>query len=239
MSMTRKRGLRALVAGAAVALLVGSGGIAQAEVVEIEYTLAGGSLSIGDATLELAKDSATIVGEWDSETGDLDAALAFTPFSLVLSVPVAPEIVLEVPTDVAITGGGLTGVVPPDGSEGEVTTAISVQLTLNLDPAFGGPATCNAEGVELALAAVLADGGETITATQEGFTVPELTGDDICAVANGALELPTEATSITMQFSSGEPEPTTTTTAPTTTTTVAPAPEPPVVPAEASPRFTG
>jgi len=235
MSITRKRGLRALVAGAAMALLLGPGGIAQAEVVEVDFPLSA-ALVLG--TLDIDIEGVNLVGDWDDETGD------FTDGVLTI-----PDQALEVESDlgtadvaVSFTVGTVAGTVPPDGSEGEVTSSVDVSIGIAV---AGDPiGACTIPTFNLALVTELIVDLEADTidlvAIDDSFSVGAATCDGPLAavltpLVNTEVGLPDGEAFICLAtdldlcgpIPDVEPDPT-------------PAPTPaPVTPAEARPAFTG
>lgn len=194
----RKPGLRALVIGAVMALLLGPALAVNAEEVDITYSLESGVLSVGsDLAIDLPEGGSQLTGSWNSETGDLNATLGFFPFEVDLA-----ELVPGAVGNVSIQGGAVTGNVPPDGSDGSITTAI----TVGLEVVAGGEviADCELGPVDLTLTANLEDEGEFIQAEGAGFTVPPATGGGICDLAGELLGLPTTDTAISLTFVAGE-----------------------------------
>lgn len=228
MSITRKRGLRALVAGAAMALLLGPGGIAQAAVVEVEFDLSA-ALVLG--ALEVDIDGITLEGDWDDETGDFTDGVLTIPAS-VLEVD-SPLGAVEATVNFAVST--VTGTVPPDGSEGAATASVDVSIGI----ALGGNLidTCTIPTFNLALVTELSADG--LVAIDDSFSVgaascsPAGLGPTIAELLNEEVGLPDSsaficlAEDLSLCGAIPDPEP-----------TPEPTPEP-VTPAEARPAFTG
>jgi len=209
--------------------LLGPAAAFNAAEVEIEYALASGSLVIGSTPIPIPSGAADLTGNWDSESGALDATLAFNPFTVDLA-----ELLPGASGNVTITGGAITGTVPPDGTPGAVSTSITVGLEVLLG---GNPlAVCSIGPVALELRAELLEEGATIKATGAGFNVPAATGGALCDTANLALGLPTSDSSAELVFVAGElpPPP-----APDPAPAPGPGPAAPSTPTSASPTFTG
>jgi hypothetical protein len=223
-------------------LLLGPGGIAQAEVVEVEFDLTA-ALVLG--TIEVAIEGVTLAGDWDDETGDFEGEV------------VIPEQVLEVETglpdpldvvEAAVTfeAGPVVGTVPPDGSEGEVTASVDVSIGIALLAL-----TCSIPTFELALATnlIVDEEAETVdfVALDDAFSVGEADcgadglGPTVTGLLNTEVGLPTDEAYLCLATDlelCGEiPTPPTPPTPPDPDP-VPPTPEP-VTPASATPAFTG
>lgn len=229
--VNRSRSLRAAVVAGVMALLLGPAAAAQAAVVPVNFNLTGGTLVVGSLSLPFPTTGASLSGDWDDETGDFTGTLNVPTFT----VPVEPIPGTVVNANITLSATPVVGTVPPDQTVGSVSTSLTVAVAV---PPL---ADCSLGPIALELETSLAEveGAITLTATGAGFTIPAGTcvPDSFTALVNGALGLPTSATSVELIGVLGEAPP--------------PAPEPePVTPAEAeeivvaeavaaAPRFTG
>lgn len=228
MIKNRSRTVRAAVVAGVMALLLGPAAAAQAAVVPVNFNLVEGLLDIGGTAIAIPAAGATLSGDWDNETGDFNGALVIPAFSTEVDAGLGAPITL----DVVITATPVVGTVPPDGTDGSVTTALTVNVGVTL---LG--AACSLGPVNLVLITTLGEdaaGDIILEAFQQGFTIPAAvcTQSSFDSLVNGALGLPTTSTFIELLAVLGDspaPEP-----------TPEPTPEPEAEPAvAATPKFTG
>jgi hypothetical protein len=233
-SKTRKFGLRAMIAAAVMALLMGPGGAVQAEVVEVSFDL-DGILVVGSLESELT--GINLAGNWDSETGDFtDGVLSIPDQSLIVEAPGLGE--LEV--TVSFATGPVTGTVPPDGTEGSATVAVDVLIDV------AGLVTCSLPTLNLTVVTTLdealgftalADGFEVGAATCEGglaeIATPLINAELALPASNGYLCLAEDLSTCAVPPPPEPPAPVPPAPEPT------PEPAPAPAPAPAAPSFTG
>lgn len=227
--VNRSRSLRAAVVAGVMALLLGPAAAAQAAVVNVNFNITGGELVIGALPVEIPAAGATLAGTWDDETGAFDGTLNIPAFNVSLD-PATSGLPIAVDLAITITTTPVVGTVPPDGTEGSVTTSLSVNVNV-----AALTAACDLGPISLELTTTLVEeaGDVILVATATGFQIPAAvcSNPSFDALVNPALGLPTSETSIGLTGVLGD-------------VVVPPTPEPePITPAEveaqATPRFTG
>jgi len=214
MIKNRSRGMRAAVVAGVMALLLGPAAAAQAAVVAVNFNITEGSLSISGATLPLP--GGNIAGDWDDVTGDFTGTINI-PTSTIEDFEVEVEGIgtLSLDIDLSFTEGAVVGTVPPDGSTGSVTTAITVGIFVDAGLLV---VDCSLGPVNLTLATVLDAATGTLTATASDFAIPGANCVDpsLNELIDGGLGLPVSSgTALSLTAVLGElPPPTTTTTVP-------------------------
>ena len=224
MTKTRSWGARAAAVAAAVGLLVGVGGVVDAQpsdAVDVAFNIAeGGVISIPGVAEDVAipipdPNPAQVVGSWSPTTGAFTGNLT----GEILKIEVLTFLV-----DASLTSTSVTGVIPPDGSEGTVTIE-GLALRLSLPPLLD----CTLPVGNVELDAVLIPGEPVGLALGGAFDVsvaPVPPGCDLLGtlLPPGTTSLPVELGLSLAQVTTPEP----------------PAPEPPAPePEVAKPAFTG
>lgn len=114
--------------------MLGPAAAAQTAVVGVTFKLEEGELTIGVVDFDIP--GATLAGGYDNESGAITGAFTIPKFPMDTAgePPSGPA---DSKLELTITAGPVTGIVPPDGTKGTVTTS----LTVVLDPSLGKECT--------------------------------------------------------------------------------------------------